>query len=74
MPHLKTLDDSLNGRGDKSKDELLTVEEACEIVKLSRPTIYDMIKAGELPCFEIGRRKQKRIKRGDLEKIGVRKE
>ncbi|MDP1620788.1 MAG: helix-turn-helix domain-containing protein [Bacteroidales bacterium] len=54
-------------------DVLLTVAEACEIVKLSKPFLYDMINSGELSCLEIGKRKQKRIWRSDLEKIGTRR-
>jgi hypothetical protein len=32
-----------------------------------------MINSGELSCLEIGKRKQKRIWRSDLEKIGTRR-
>ena len=70
MPHLKAFE---NGGNEKKNDVLLTVAEACEIVKLSKPFLYDMINSDELPCLEIGKRKQKRIWRSDLEKIGTRR-
>ena len=47
------------GGNEKKNDVLLPVAEACEIVKLSKPFLYDMLNPGELPCIEIGKRKQK---------------
>jgi excisionase family DNA binding protein len=38
-----------------SDDELLTVEQVAELLKLGRITIYELIDAGELPSIKIGR-------------------
>ncbi|ROI14618.1 helix-turn-helix domain-containing protein [Epilithonimonas hominis] len=37
-------------------DELLTVQEAAELLKLSRPTIYSKVSRRELPCMKQGKR------------------
>ncbi|MBO8170506.1 MAG: helix-turn-helix domain-containing protein [Bacillaceae bacterium] len=37
-------------------EELLTPEEAAEILKISKYTIYEMVKRGELPATRIGRK------------------
>jgi len=58
---------------EKENDCLLTVEEAAEFIKVSRPTVYDLINSGDLPCYEFGQRKQKRIWKSDLIKLGSRK-
>lgn len=34
---------------------LIDVDEACYILRKSRPTIYRMVKDGALPCYKIGR-------------------
>lgn len=33
----------------------VTVDEACSILKVSRPTIYAMVRRGDLSLFKIGR-------------------
>lgn len=35
--------------------EVLTLEEACELLRISRPTIFELIKRGEIPCRKVGR-------------------
>lgn len=57
-------------RVEKEKDVLLTVEEAADLIKVSRPTIYEFINSGDLPYLEYGERKQKRIWKSDLIKLG----
>ena len=44
--------------------DLLTVEEAAELLKITPYTIREMIKRGEIPAAKIGR--FYRIKRSDL--------
>jgi excisionase family DNA binding protein len=34
----------------------LTVEEAAVILQISRSTLYDALRAGEIPCIRVGRR------------------
>lgn len=38
------------------KSELLTPEEAADMLKLSKYTIYEMVKRGELPAVKVGRK------------------
>lgn len=61
-------------RAEKEKDVLLTVEEAADFIKVSKPTIYDFINSGELPYLEYGERKQKRIWKSNLINLGNPKE
>lgn len=48
-------------------DELLTVEEVAEILKLSAYKIRELCKKGELSGFKLGDGRQWRIQRADLE-------
>lgn len=45
--------------------ELLTPEETAQLLKLSKYTIYEMVKRGELPAVKVGRRV--RIRRSDID-------
>ena len=56
------------------KDVFFTVDEAAEFIKVSKPTIYDLINSNELPCYVYGQKKQKRIWRSDLIKLGTKKD
>lgn len=47
-------------------DELLTVDEAAKLLTVSKPTLWRMIRAGELPVVKIAKRNT-RIKRSDIE-------
>lgn len=47
-------------------DELLTVDEAARLLTISKPTVWRMIRAGELPVVKIAKR-SRRIKRSDIE-------
>ncbi len=38
-----------------SGDELLTINEAIEYLKLSRQTIYNMVSRGDIPFLKAGR-------------------
>ena len=35
---------------------VMTVEEAAEVLKISRPSAYQAVKKGEIPVVKIGRR------------------
>lgn len=37
-------------------DELLTINETCKLLKISRPTLLRLIKSGEIKGFKIGKR------------------
>ncbi|SEL22144.1 helix-turn-helix domain-containing protein [Ruminococcus albus] len=37
-------------------DELLTVNETCKLLKISRPTLIRLLKSGEIKGFKIGKR------------------
>ena len=47
--------------------ELLTIQEAAEILRVARSTVYALIAAGELPRVKI--RRSVRIRREDVERI-----
>ncbi len=38
------------------RDRMITVDQAAEIMQLSRETVYAMIKRGQLPFIQIGKR------------------
>jgi len=48
-----------------SDDELLTVEQAADILKIGRTKVYELITAGDLRTVTIGR--CRRIRRSDLQ-------
>ena len=48
-------------------DELLTVAEVAELLKLNKQTVRNWIDAGYLKAFHVGRRV--RIRRSDLEEL-----
>ncbi len=48
------------------EDELLTIEEAANILKVSKVQIYRLWKKGELPVVRMGRR-YTRIRRQDID-------
>jgi putative molybdopterin biosynthesis protein len=50
------------------KGELLTVEEAAEWLSISKPTIWRIIRRGEIPVVRIGQRTI-RLRLEDLEKF-----
>jgi len=47
--------------------DLLTAQEAAELLKVKKATVYEMIKRGEIPAVKIG--KQLRIDQKDLQKL-----
>lgn len=49
------------------EDKLLTTEEACQMAKVSRPTLHRWKKAGIIPHIKIG--KSVRYKHSDLMKV-----
>lgn len=36
-------------------EELLDIEQACECLKLAKPTVYKFVRNGEIPAFKVGR-------------------
>ena len=38
------------------QDDILTVDEAAAFLKISRTSLYRLIKAGEVPCRRVGER------------------
>ncbi len=47
-------------------DELLTINETCKLLKISRPTLLKLMKKGSIKGFRIGKRVW-RIRRCDVE-------
>jgi excisionase family DNA binding protein len=47
-------------------DELLTVAEVADLLKVNKNKVHDLINAGLLPCLVLGRRK---VRRRSLEKF-----
>jgi excisionase family DNA binding protein len=46
-------------------DEILTLPEIAQLLKVAEKTVYKMAQKGELPAFKVGG--QWRFKRGDLD-------
>ena len=49
-----------------SEEQVLTIKEIAEILKLAEKTVYSMAQGGELPTFKV--RGQWRIRKVDFEK------
>ncbi len=47
--------------------DLLTAQEAADLLKIKKATVYEMVKRGEIPAVKIG--KQVRIDRDDLQRL-----
>lgn len=47
-------------------EEVLTIKDIAEILKLAEKTVYSMASSGELPAFKI--RGQWRVRRADFER------
>ena len=45
-------------------NELMTVQEVADLLRVKRNTVYEMLKRGDLPSVKVG--KQLRVKRGDV--------
>ncbi|MFJ7953742.1 substrate-binding domain-containing protein [Lysinibacillus sp. NPDC096418] len=48
-----------------SQEHSYTIEEVAQLLKVSKLTIYDLVKKGDLPVFRVGR--QMRVDRADLQ-------
>jgi putative molybdopterin biosynthesis protein len=48
------------------KEDILTSREACELLRISRPTLRNLVKKGEISAFKIGN--NWRIMRTELER------
>lgn len=53
----------------ESPTEFLTVNEAAEILRVSRDTVFSLIRSGKLPAFKVG--KQFRIRRDTINNIST---
>lgn len=53
------------GSGSLPDSPLMTVAEVAEVLRVSRMTVYRLIKAGELTAIRVG--KNYRVRRRDLE-------
>jgi len=50
-------------------DNLLTVAEICNLLKVSKTTVYDMISDGRLPRFNLPGVNKILVKKSDIERI-----
>jgi excisionase family DNA binding protein len=50
-------------------DNLLTVTEICNLLKVSKTTVYDMISDGRLPRFNLPGVNKILVKQSDIERI-----
>lgn len=48
-----------------SQEQSYTIEEVAQLLKVSKLTVYDLVKKGDLPVFRVGR--QMRVDRADLQ-------
>ena len=51
---------------DGDEDQLLTVGEVCDAMRVSNMTVYRLIKSGQLPAIRVG--KNFRIRESDVDK------
>lgn len=51
----EAIDKAINQKKDAPEDELLTVNEACAYLKISRPTMHRWRKSGVIPSTTIGK-------------------
>jgi excisionase family DNA binding protein len=49
-------------------DELLTLQEVSQILKMHLETVREMARTGEIPAFKINKRGDYRVRRSDLDK------
>ena len=52
-----------------SSDDLLTVAEVCDLLKISKTIVYDMVKDGRLPSVKLPGVRRFFVKRSDIERI-----
>jgi excisionase family DNA binding protein len=50
-------------------NNLLTIAEATELLKISKTTIYDMVKDGRLPSVSLPGVRRVFVRRSDLERL-----
>lgn len=51
-----------------TQDDLLTVQQAAEMLQMSTSTIWRWINQGDLPSYRVGQRRV-RVRRGDVERM-----
>ncbi len=61
-----TLSDTTTQRPSAREEELLTVEQVQELLKVGRTFAYALVRSGELPSYRVGR--LIRIRRRDVER------
>jgi excisionase family DNA binding protein len=59
----------LNNEGSLSQFNLLTVDEATKLLKISKSSVYEMVKDGRMPSVKLPGVRRVFIKRADLENI-----
>jgi len=55
--------------GHDGQPLLLTVNEACAMLRISRPTMYQLLNSGRVGSIQIGR--ARRIPRSELERLAA---
>lgn len=53
---LKSVLENTNQNPPTPDEQLIKIDEVCELFKVSKPTIFEWKKAGKLPFYRIGRR------------------
>jgi len=64
----QTMNQNQNQNSNLSPGVLLTLDEACAILRVSRWHLYTMVRGGIVPAVRVGRRAW-RVRKDDLEKI-----
>ena len=69
MKDFATKRESLSGESGAGRParEVISVGEACEMLGISRSTLYKLIRIGQIPAFKLSQGGRWRFKRGDLE-------
>ncbi len=55
LENISRATDDENARADQPRPIVLTVKEACQVLRISRWTLYDLIRARSIETIKIGR-------------------
>ena len=56
VPTESILDNSISQQPKPSTKMTLSVNEAAELIGISRPKVYDLLRDGTLPCIHVGKK------------------
>ena len=60
------VNDTTRNHADTAEEELLTVDQVQELLKVGRTFAYSLVRSGELPSYRVGR--LLRVRRQDIDR------